>query len=369
MNKFIVGGDFYISDFFYDKKNNYWGELESRINDAEFFFVNVEAPITKSSNAIDKTGPAIRMNADVINCLKVNDNTIATLANNHINDFGSAGVLDTINILNNNDILCIGAGRDIDAASEALEIRINDCKVAIINTCEAEWCGGGAGPGANTINVSRLYSQISFLKAENDFVVVIIHGGSEFYELPSPKRQELYRLLVSFGASAVVSHHTHCISGVEFYKGVPIVYSLGNLLFPLSSPSKEWNNGMLAEFTVSKESGLSLELIPYKFECNKMLQSLNVEEVKHFNEKIQKLNSIILDEIELKRRWDEYCTSQLGSIVNSICLPRSINFIFRKLKLNIKSKGLKFKLLNYLRCETHLDVLSTAIEIESNKRV
>jgi poly-gamma-glutamate capsule biosynthesis protein CapA/YwtB (metallophosphatase superfamily) len=69
-------------------------------------------------------------------------------------------------------------------------------------------------------------NQIKEAKATHDKVIVIVHGGHEYYNLPSPRMQKQYRFYADQGADFVVGHHTHCISGYEVYNGVPIYYSL-----------------------------------------------------------------------------------------------------------------------------------------------
>ena len=47
-------------------------------------------------------------------------------------------------------------------------------------------------------------------KKKADFVLVIVHGGSEHFQLPTPRMQATYRFFVDAGADAVVNHHQHC---------------------------------------------------------------------------------------------------------------------------------------------------------------
>ena len=74
-------------------------------------------------------------------------------------------------------------------------------------------------------------NQIREAKASHDKVIVIVHGGHEYYNLLSPRMQKQYRFYADQGADIVVGHHTHCISGNEIHNGVPKYYSLGNFLF------------------------------------------------------------------------------------------------------------------------------------------
>ncbi|NML68018.1 CapA family protein [Hymenobacter sp. RP-2-7] len=62
-------------------------------------------------------------------------------------------------------------------------------------------------------------------------VLVYLHWGTEYAAQPSARQRQLAHDLVDAGAAAVVGAHPHVVQPVEFYRGRPIVYSLGNFLF------------------------------------------------------------------------------------------------------------------------------------------
>lgn len=62
-------------------------------------------------------------------------------------------------------------------------------------------------------------------------VLVYLHWGTEYAGRPSAAQQQQARALVDCGAAAVVGAHPHVVQTVEFYRGRPILYSLGNFLF------------------------------------------------------------------------------------------------------------------------------------------
>jgi poly-gamma-glutamate capsule biosynthesis protein CapA/YwtB (metallophosphatase superfamily) len=152
-----------------------------------------------------------------------------TMANNHILDYGYKGVKDTFKELVDHKIKYIGAGNDLTEARKPLSLHKDGMKIAILNFCENEWSiAEDDSPGANPMDIIDNTNQIREAKASHDKVIVIVHGGHEYYNLPSPRMQKQYRFYADQGADIVVGHHTHCISGNEVYKGVPIYYSLGN---------------------------------------------------------------------------------------------------------------------------------------------
>ena len=86
--------------------------------------------------------------------------------------------------------------------------------------------------GISIIGITKGFcGDIQIAKEDNDLVIVIVHGGREHYQLPTPKQRERFRFYADAGADFVVGHHTHCYSGYEIYKGKPIFYSLGNFIF------------------------------------------------------------------------------------------------------------------------------------------
>ena len=77
--------------------------------------------------------------------------------------------------------------------------------MAVINCCEHEFSvTTGDFPGANPLNPIRQFYKISEARKDADYVVVIVHGGHEMLQLPSPRMQELYRYFIDVGADAVI---------------------------------------------------------------------------------------------------------------------------------------------------------------------
>ncbi|WP_305014543.1 CapA family protein [Hymenobacter mellowenesis] len=62
-------------------------------------------------------------------------------------------------------------------------------------------------------------------------VLVYLHWGTEYAGRPTEQQRQQARTLVDCGAAAVVGAHPHVVQTVEYYRGRPILYSLGNFLF------------------------------------------------------------------------------------------------------------------------------------------
>lgn len=210
---------------------------------------------SSKENVITKKGPNLSCNEDSFKALKWLGINGVTLANNHFYDYGESGVSQTLDICEKYVVDHVGGGRNLVEASAVLYKEIGGEKLAIVNCCEHEFSiASDKKGGANPIDVVNQYRAIQEARNNADFVVVIVHGGYEHYQLPSCRMVELYRFFVDAGASAVVNHHQHCFSSYEWYNGCPIYYGLGNFCFDISPvrTAEKWNYGYMVMLDLNK---------------------------------------------------------------------------------------------------------------------
>lgn len=62
-------------------------------------------------------------------------------------------------------------------------------------------------------------------------VICFFHWNYELERYPQPYDRHLAHELIDMGVEAVIGCHAHRVQPIEFYKGKPIVYGLGNFLF------------------------------------------------------------------------------------------------------------------------------------------
>src|SRR5690554_2655087 len=241
----LITGDLVISKEYHS--SNIDDNIVSLFKNSDLNIVNLEAPVTNSNKTINKTGPNIKSHEqstkDVLDKLDID---VVTLANNHVLDYDEQGVADTLSFCKANNIRPVGAGMNLEEASKTLYVDTIEGKIAIINFAENEWtCATKETAGANPMDLIENFKQIKKAKEKADFVIVIVHGGNEHHHYPSPRMVKQYRFYAENGADAVVGHHTHCVSGYERHKNVPIFYSIGNFLFPKENQKREgWYFGI-----------------------------------------------------------------------------------------------------------------------------
>jgi len=289
---------------------------------------------------------------------------VVTLANNHILDYGAKGLLDTFESLRQNKIDYVGAGNNLNEANQPLALEKDGVRIAILNFCENEWSIAEEDkPGANPMDIIDNINQIKAAKATHDKVICIIHGGHEYYPLPSPRMVKLYRFYAECGVNALICHHAHCYSGYEIYQDVPIVYSLGNMVFTKNNKSPEWYQGQLVILEIEVGSPVELNLIPIE-QSNDFHVSLMEKDSKNKAlQKVQYFKSIIEDNDILQKEWLKFVNNK--SRILDVIFPISflsgkyLRNIFRKLGINKKfiNKDYIKYIINYFRCEAHRDIM------------
>lgn len=362
----LITGDYYGggSTDSLVREGNYqelFGDILPVVKGSDFAITNLESPLTDSTRPIHKTGPAIRATPENALALKYAGFDLVTLANNHILDFGLDGLKETIAHLDNLGIGHCGVGLNYNEASAVFYKRIGDCRLAFINITENEWSvTNGSEPGANPLDPIKNFYVIKEAKQNSDYVFVLVHGGHENYNLPSPRMKKDYRFFIDSGADAVVGHHTHCFSGFEIYKGKHIFYSLGNFLFDApGSINKQWNFGIAVKFTLHSE--ITMEVIPYSQNNGTPGTRLlaNDERDRFFNYSAT-LNKIILDDIQLAAEFRKYCNT-VRKLYGSYLEPYSsmILHALRNRELIPSFLGQRKRLMyqNLIRCEAHRDVI------------
>lgn len=366
--KILIAGDFCQCNRVDEliRSHNYsslFEEVSPLIQQADYSVVNFEFPIVASEDRakpIAKCGPNLRGSQDSVNAIKNAGFNVCTLANNHILDQGEDCCVDTINLLEEAGLKTVGAGRNLYEASDILYLEKEQEIIAIINCCEHEFTiATESTAGANPLNPIQQYYKIQEAKLKSNYVLVIVHGGHEEYQLPSPRMKETYHFFIEAGADAVVNHHQHCYSGYEIYKGKPIFYGLGNFLF--DNPNKRndiWNQGFITMLTFIGRD-VKFEIIPFN-QCNDKATTalLTQEEQCKFDEKIESFNEIISSDSLLKAKHEAWMNNTREWFELQFTPWESwwTRELFRRgLLPALVSNKKKHVLMNFIECESHHD--------------
>ncbi|MEL7250864.1 MAG: CapA family protein [Bacteroidota bacterium] len=326
--------------------------------------LDLECPLTLGENAITKTGPHLKAHPKVAAMLPWLKCHLVATANNHFMDYGAGGLQDTQEALRRVEVDWIGSGQNFAEASAVYTTEIKGRKFAFVNMAENEWSTTyGAEPGCNPLDLVHAQRAIAQGRKEADFVIVIIHGGHEYYNLPSPRMKREFRFMVNVGADAVLAHHTHVVSGYEQYQGRPIFYGLGNFCFDWEERFRNhsWNIGMLLhlQFEQSGEINFHFDLIRQNDE-QAGIQILGKQTAQETRDNILQLNEIIQDDAQLEHHFRQYCEQQVSKTMTRL-EPYANRYLTalhkRQLIPSLLSRQKQILLTNLVRCESHREVL------------
>ena len=368
MIKIIVAGDFYPNDRVEKHINNeqygeVFGNVRPIIESADYAVVNFECPVVlNDAKPIEKTGPALKSGVNAVESIQFAGFNMATLANNHFYDYGEKGVSDTLITCEEHGIDTVGGGENLTEAAKVSYKEIHGKKIAFINFCEHEFSiATDKRGGSNPLDPVKNYNQILEARNNANYVVVIVHGGHEYYQLPSIRMKETYRFFVDAGADVIINHHQHCFSGYEIYNGKPIFYGLGNFCFDNKKyRDNNWNEGYMVELNL-QNGKISFDLHPY-LQCNEspsVLPIIEGELLEKFTSKLEKLNRIIDDVNILDHHHKEFLNE------NSTFMKLAFEPYDGRLLTSLYYRGLlpsflkkrKLKILANIQCESHREKL------------
>jgi poly-gamma-glutamate capsule biosynthesis protein CapA/YwtB (metallophosphatase superfamily) len=205
--------------------------------------VNLETSVTRSENYIPK-GINYRVSPDNAECLAAAAIDCCVLANNHVLDWGRAGLSETLATLARMGIKTAGAGRNLDeAAAPAMLDFHRKGRVLIFSLAfpssgvPRSWVATPQSPGVNVVGdvssarMASITEQIERWRRPGDVILVSIHWGSNWgYEVPDAQQWFAHALIDHAGASIVHGHSSHHPKAIEVYRDRLILYGCGDFL-------------------------------------------------------------------------------------------------------------------------------------------
>ena len=241
-------------------------EILELFDQSDISTINLECPITTHEDRIEKQGPNLKASPQSIEGIRKLNPTIIGLANNHILDYGEEGLGDTRRILEKFQFSYVGVGDNLeDAASSIQVVVLKEKRIGFYACAEHEFSiATDTTAGANPFDPLTTGDTILKLKSDHalDNLVVLFHGGKEYYQYPSPGLQRMCRHLVEKGADLVVCQHSHCIGAHERYLDGDIVYGQGNFVFDTKNPLSV--ESLLISYTVDDGGTSSIDFLPIR---------------------------------------------------------------------------------------------------------
>ena len=223
-----------------------WGDAleEFRLMKPDVRIINLETAVTTSTEYWPGKGVNYRMHPKNISCITAAGIDCCMLANNHVLDWGYAGLTETLTTLSEAKLIATGAGQSLaEAEAPAIIEARGKGRVLVFGFGDEssgisfQWGARSNKSGVNLLpdlsedTVNHIAAQISGFKKTDDCVVASIHwGGNWGYKIPTAHREFAHRLIDRAQVDIVHGHSSHHAKGIEVYQGKLILYGCGDFL-------------------------------------------------------------------------------------------------------------------------------------------
>lgn len=237
----------------------------SAIKSGNLAFAQLETTITDRGAKAPNARLAMRSPSGMAAACREAGIDVMSFAGNHCLDWGYEGLNDTLAHADAAGLALCGAGENLADARRPTIIERGGKRIAFLaysSILPEGYMAERERPGCAPMRAHTLYEQIEHdqpgtpartisyahrsdleamvtdIKAareQADLVFVSMHWGIHMVEaVLADYQREVARAAIDAGAAAIIGHHPHILKGVEFYRGAPIFYSLGN--FAIEQP-------------------------------------------------------------------------------------------------------------------------------------
>ncbi|HEY8283881.1 MAG TPA: CapA family protein [Chloroflexota bacterium] len=221
---------------------------------ADLTLINLESPLINGCT-VTNSGMSFCGDPRVVAGLKLAGVDIANLPNNHIGNYGVAGIQETEQHLTDAKIAWDGFGHTVYATVKGVTFAFL----------------GFNGVG-QLVDIPEMSTEIHAARKRADVVVVSFHWGREYTSIPltapgiaDQDPRMIAHLAVKAGADVVVGNHPHWVQGIELYQGKFIAYANGNFVFD-QMWSIETRQGVVATYTFYGKHLISVRFQPVQID-------------------------------------------------------------------------------------------------------
>lgn len=271
-----------------------WGEVLDVLDAArpDVRLVNLETAITRRGEHDPAKHIHYRVSPDNAACLATARVDVCALANNHVLDWGRAGLLDTLDTLDRLGIARSGAGRDRAEAIRPAVVELGERgRVAVFSVGCADagvppwWAAAEDRPGVHAVDelddeaARTLRHAIAPWRDAHAFIVLSIHWGPNWgFAIAREHRRFAHRMIEEAGVDLVHGHSSHHVKGIEVHHGRPILYGCGDLLTDYEGihghETYRGDLGLLYLVTLDDQGALArLEMIPTRMHRFRVTQA------------------------------------------------------------------------------------------------
>jgi poly-gamma-glutamate capsule biosynthesis protein CapA/YwtB (metallophosphatase superfamily) len=202
---------------------------------------NLETSVTQSDDRWPK-GINYRMHPANVPCLTAAGIDVCALANNHVLDYGPAGLLETLEALRGAGLRTAGAGRNLAEARRPAVVDLPNGRLFVFALGAASagvpvaWAATSSRQGVDFLPdpsdaaAAEVEGRVRRAKEAGALVIVSIHWGSNWgYDVDANHVRFAHRL-IDAGADIVHGHSSHHPRPIEVYRHRLVLYGCGDLI-------------------------------------------------------------------------------------------------------------------------------------------
>lgn len=202
-----------------------FSEVFPVLRHGDVVFGNLESPFTDLPRTVHFSAPL-----ESASSIADAGFTLLHLANNHIYDHGANGLNLTLEAIRPFAAV-LGAGGTTENSKDIVRTDIGGIRIGWLGCGRTDERQDPNGPVYWEFNKQELFDAVRNSRANVDVLVVSIHIGYMFLDVPSPEHKQLASDLIELGVTLVLFHHPHVLQGISTFHNAAACYSLGNFLF------------------------------------------------------------------------------------------------------------------------------------------
>lgn len=318
-------------------------DISPYMQDADVTIANLESPLAGAEKGYSSY-PCFNCPEHLAIDLKELGVDVVSTANNHCLDKGYSGLSNSLNVLDNADILHVGTSRSSEEQSKILFKDLNGIKTAFLSYTygtngisipqEKSYC-------VNLIDKDLIKRQLDDAKAQGaELIIVSMHWGIEYQTDENKEQDELADFLIENGANIILGSHPHVLQPIknvtvssnngDIHTGL-VLFSMGNFF---SGQTKEnTRDTAIFKIKVSKENDtVSVNDVSFKelYDYDNGKQADDRYELLDLSNIIDEYNSVSSSQIS------ENSTSLQGTSSDSSISANSIDY--KKYELAVEEK-------------------------------
>lgn len=206
-------------------------EVEKILSTCDIVVANLETPVTQRRFTLVCKGMHLKTDERIIPILKYLHVNVVDLANNHICDFGLQGMMDTLKLLEKNNIFYYGINHLFWNAGESQQDSITFHGFCCYSTNGAKYAERKKQLGVNPLTEKNIRVALEQDKANHRLSVLSTHWGDEYSPYPNAKQVEFMHMLAMDYNFVLYGHHAHVMQGIEKVNNALLAYNQGNFCF------------------------------------------------------------------------------------------------------------------------------------------